>query len=234
MEDEVWRDTRDGAVWSPWGIAALVGTNWLDETPRAFEYAPGLWHEADGVVHGTLEGETITLHPGEEAIRGDVLLRAFSRDGAVALRVLSPDGARERGISSIERFPYDPSAVVRGGASEASAARVDTVSVDGHHASADYETTVTFEWEHTPLTLAAHRQEDGSLFAIFSDATSGSESHRFRQLRMPRPAADGTVEVNLNHATLPPCAFSDHYVCILPPAGNRLPVPVRAGEALVH
>ena len=42
--------------------------------------------------------------------------------------------------------------------------------------------------------------------------------------------ADLLVVVDFNRAYLPPCAFSDFYVCPLPPAGNRLSTPIRAGE----
>jgi hypothetical protein len=76
--------------------------------------------------------------------------------------------------------------------------------------------------------------DDGSLFAAFSDATSGNESYRFRFLRMPAPEPDGSVTVDFNRAYLPPCAFSDGYVCVFPPPTNRWDVPVRAGERLVR
>ena len=50
---------------------------------------------------------------------------------------------------------------------------------------------------------------------------------------MPAADADGHVVVDFNRAYLPPCAFSDFYVCPLPPAGNRLDRPIRAGEKKV-
>ena len=36
--------------------------------------------------------------------------------------------------------------------------------------------------------------------------------------------------IDFNRATNLPCAYTDHATCPLPPAGNRLPVAVEAGE----
>ncbi|WEK14910.1 MAG: DUF1684 domain-containing protein [Candidatus Microbacterium phytovorans] len=233
-DDRAWRENRDAAVWGAFGIASLAATHWLDGTPRTFDGLPGHWHAADGAAIGDLEGGTITLRPGEELHRGDLLLRGFARDGMIAVRALHPRAAAERGISTIDRFPYDPDAVLRGVYQPTPAGAVTTVSVDGHRSTAVRDGILAFEWEGALVSLAVDRMDDGSLFAVFADATSGAESHYFRQLRTAPPDADGTVVVDLNRATLPPCAFSDHYVCVLPAPSNRLGVPVRAGEALVR
>jgi uncharacterized protein len=38
------------------------------------------------------------------------------------------------------------------------------------------------------------------------------------------------VELDFNRAFLPPCAFGAGYLCPIPPAQNRLPFAVDAGE----
>lgn len=70
--------------------------------------------------------------------------------------------------------------------------------------------------------------DDGSLWTVLADATSGYGSCRFRFLRPKPPAAD-TVSIDLTCAPLPPCAFADHFICPFPPSGNTLPFPVPAG-----
>lgn len=234
MNDGEWREERERAVWGPFGIASLVATHWLDDTPRAVDRAPGLWRSNGESAVGAVGDETVTLAPGEERRAGAVQLRGFARDGMIALRVLDPAGAALRGISTIERFPYDPDAVVRGVFHPTDVGAVDSLSVDGYRSAVTHDGVVSFSWDGALIGLAAHRKDDGSLFVVFSDATSGTESHRFRTLHLPPTDADGTVRVDLNRAYLPPCAFSDHYVCILPPASNRLSVALRAGEALVR
>jgi uncharacterized protein (DUF1684 family) len=53
-----------------------------------------------------------------------------------------------------------------------------------------------------------------------------------RQLVVEPPAADGRVEIDFNRAYNMPCAYTDFATCPLPPAANRLPFAVEAGEQI--
>jgi uncharacterized protein (DUF1684 family) len=88
---------------------------------------------------------------------------------------------------------------------------------------------VAFDLDGTRHTLAVSA-DAGSLSASFGDATNGADTFGFRFLTLPEPDAAGRVVVDFNRAHLPPCAFTDHSLCPLPPAGNRLPIAVAAGE----
>ena len=75
----------------------------------------------------------------------------------------------------------------------------------------------------------------GSLTVLFTDATSGVTTYAAnRSLQLPPPAADGTVVLDFNRAANLPCAYTDLATCPLPPAGNRLPVAVEAGEKIPY
>ena len=68
------------------------------------------------------------------------------------------------------------------------------------------------------------------LFFIFRDETSHKETYpagRFLYAPMPK---DGRVTLDFNKAYSPPCAFTPHATCPLPPKQNRLPVRIEAGE----
>jgi uncharacterized protein (DUF1684 family) len=72
--------------------------------------------------------------------------------------------------------------------------------------------------------------EDGQLFFMFKDQTSGRTTYqagRFLYADMPK---DGTVELDFNKAKNPPCAFTAFATCPLPPKANMLPVLLEAGE----
>jgi hypothetical protein len=43
---------------------------------------------------------------------------------------------------------------------------------------------------------------------------------------------DGRVDMDFNRATNPMCAYTEFATCPLPPARNRLPVRVEAGEMI--
>jgi uncharacterized protein (DUF1684 family) len=77
-------------------------------------------------------------------------------------------------------------------------------------------------------------REDPSIFVPFRDATSGKESYgaaRYLDLEVEH---NDRYAVDFNYAYNPYCAYSDAYICPLPPAQNWLAVAVRAGEKKYH
>ena len=55
-----------------------------------------------------------------------------------------------------------------------------------------------------------------------------------RSLQVPAPDSGGTVVLDFNRATNLPCAYTEFATCPLPPAENRLPIAVEAGELIPH
>ncbi|MDG6990048.1 MAG: DUF1684 domain-containing protein [Nitrososphaerota archaeon] len=88
-----------------------------------------------------------------------------------------------------------------------------------------------------PIRLNAYQaaeREDPNLFIPFRDATSGNESYgaaRYLDLEVEH---DDEYAVDFNYAYNPYCAYSEDYVCPLPPQENWLKVPIRAGEKAYH
>ena len=77
-------------------------------------------------------------------------------------------------------------------------------------------------------------KEDPSIFIPFRDATSGAESYgaaRYLDLEVEH---DDRYAVDFNYAYNPYCAYSEAYVCPLPPRENWLTVAIRAGERKYH
>ena len=82
-----------------------------------------------------------------------------------------------------------------------------------------------------PLRLDAVLEPgDAQLFFIFRDATSGKTTYGGGRFLYADPPAGGKVVLDFNRAYSPPCAFTAHATCPLPPANNRLPIAVEAGE----
>jgi uncharacterized protein (DUF1684 family) len=80
----------------------------------------------------------------------------------------------------------------------------------------------------------AAEREDDSLFIPFRDRTSGKESYagaRYLDLHM-QPDDDYVLDFNLAYS--PYCAYSEEYICPLPPRENWLDVEIRAGEMKYH
>ena len=86
-----------------------------------------------------------------------------------------------------------------------------------------------------PLRLDAVLEPgETQLFFIFRDATAGKTTYGAGRFLYADPPAKGTtnekVVLDFNKAYSPPCAFTPHATCPLPPANNRLPVAIEAGE----
>ena len=82
-----------------------------------------------------------------------------------------------------------------------------------------------------PLRLDAVLEPgETQLFFIFRDPTAGKTTYGAGRFLYADPPVDGKVILDFNRAYSPPCAFTPHATCPLPPANNRLPVAIEAGE----
>lgn len=236
-------DARWRAVSSKHGVAALRHTHWLDAQARAYDGAPGTWRAVDGRVVGTgladsgaaTTADEIALAPGDHVEIGRLRLKAMAREGALALRVFDPEAPGRTRLRGIRSFPHDDAWAVPGRFRPAAEGAVSVIrSVDGYEREEPAVGTIELDIAGSPVALTVTGDPAAGLSAVIADATSGVDAYRFRFLEIEPPAADGSVTVDFNRAYLPPCAFSDHYVCPLPPAGNRLAVRVEAGERIAE
>ena len=236
------QSARWRAVAGEHGIASLRHTHWIDGDPRAYDGAPGEWAAVDGRVVGRAlragdagaPADDVSLAPGEELRVGTLLLRAFGRGDALALRVLDSESPTRTGLRGILGFPDAPQWVVSGTFRPAADGQTRVVrSADGYEHEEQAVGTIEVEVAGKSEQLTVSRAGRG-LSAVIADGTSNVDAYRFRFLPIEAPAQDGAVTVDFNRAYLPPCAFSDQYVCPLPPAGNRFDVRIEAGERLAH
>ena len=80
--------------------------------------------------------------------------------------------------------------------------------------------------------MPADTSEEKYWFIPFTDATAGTETYGAgRFLDIDPPASDSTF-LDFNYAYNPYCAYNERYDCPIPPAENKLPIAVRAGEKL--
>ncbi|MEU2868280.1 DUF1684 domain-containing protein [Streptomyces olivoreticuli] len=248
---KAWREERAEAVSAPYGPLALTGTSWTADHPDGrIPAAPGRWREApDGeavVLTATAaDGLTVDGHPAEGEIRltadggpatarvahGARRLLVMRREGLWAVRAYDPDAAARRDFTGIDAFDHDERWVLSGLFRPYERDRTVTVeNADGRARGLGLAGELAFTLGGDEHTLKVSAEADGSLWAVFADGTSGTSSYRFRFLYAPAPAPDGKVTVDFNRAVLPPCAFSDAFICPFPPPGNVLRAEVPAGE----
>jgi hypothetical protein len=91
--------------------------------------------------------------------------------------------------------------------------------------------TVRFSRDGVEHTLTVFNGKTGGFTILFNDDTSGVTTYAAnRSLAVSSPGTGGEVTLDFNRALNLPCAFTDFATCPLPPAGNRLPFAVEAGE----
>jgi hypothetical protein len=93
-----------------------------------------------------------------------------------------------------------------------------------------------FSLKGQPLQLTAFVEVGAPnldrLFVPFIDLTSGTETYPAgRYIDLDRTLT-GVYELDFNRAYHPYCYYNAAFDCPYPPAENRLPLPVRAGERL--
>ena len=87
----------------------------------------------------------------------------------------------------------------------------------------------SFEVDGQRAELTIFRDDHG-LFLPFVDATSGKETYGMGRYLEPELLHSGKVLVDFNFAYNPSCAYNEDWSCPIPPAENRIKVPIRAGE----
>lgn len=232
-----WHASRERYAGAEYGPASLESTNWLITIPSAVDGIPGLWARTDdGGIHGSelgLEGASVALRGADTLRLGRRELRVFPRDELVALRVFNPTRPQREGFSGIDAYRPDPGWRLPGTFEATAGEHLTFTSVDGREHETPLAGRLRFSLRGKEQQLAVTRNSQGTLNAVFGDGTNGHETYRFRFLPVEEPEADGSAIIDFNRAYLPPCAFSDQFICPLPPPENRFSAPIRAGERAV-
>jgi uncharacterized protein (DUF1684 family) len=214
---DAWRAERLASVTSPTGNLALVETRWLGpDDDRSLEAA--LAGQPDSVTATRIERSHIETGEPEYGIR-----------------LWDAKAPAIRDFVTIDVFPFDPDWVIEATFTPVSESRL----VPFEHARDDGRTRdqivpgdITFTLDGTPYDMAAF-DDEGVLLLVVGDTTNGSVTYGGgRFLFVTREPGADRVVLDFNRVFVPPCCFSPHFNCPLPPHRNRFHVAVEAGEKL--
>ncbi len=255
VEWDAWHRQHEARLADPHGFLAITSLHWLTGEPARFPDAPGEWSTGpDGVVVTLAAGEELVVggspvrgrysfgripeRGGVNAVWGDAVIEVARRGGNDIVRPRHPGNPLRTAFRGTSAYAPDPRWVITGRYVPFAGPRPTAVGsvVDGLEHVYEAPGRVEFKLDGRDLALTAFPgHQPGSLFVLFTDATSGVTTYAAnRSLQMPRPAADGTVVLDFNRAANLPCAYTDLATCPLPPAENRLPVAVEAGEKIPY
>jgi len=223
----------DNAIRLSAGPAHLGTVTHAEDGRVTFALAAGIDAAIDGTTARTAELVYTGDHP-TYVRSGTVSFYVLNAGGKLFLRVRDSESPRRKQFAGIERYPVDPAWRIEATwvpfdpPHEAKitnvVGQVETVPVPGK---------AVFEYQGKTYELIPVDEGQGPgepLFFVISDATAGTETYEASRFFYADAPKDGKIILDFNKVYNPPCAFSPYTVCPLPPKGNTLPFPLRAGE----
>jgi uncharacterized protein (DUF1684 family) len=252
-EWQAWHHTHEENRADAHGFLAITSLNWLDETPTRYPDAPGEWTTSGaGTVVALAPGEEVVIdgrsvtgryefgvipeRGGVTVLAGDTEIEVARRGGSDLVRPRHPSHRTLVDYPGTPVYPPSPHWVAEGVFApfdEPKPVTVGSVSEGLEHVY-DSPGVIEFELHGETFSLTAFNgPTPGSLFVLFTDATSGKTTYAAnRSLQIDAPDAAGRVTLDFNRATNLPCAYTEFATCPLPPTGNRLAIAIEAGEKI--
>jgi uncharacterized protein (DUF1684 family) len=255
-----WHSAHERQRADPHGFLAVTHLHWLGAEPARLDGVPGTWSVEDDAVRLVIgagerisrdgqelnpdaRGASVVFDPiaergGLNLLSGTTVIELAKRGGAYIVRPRHPGNGLLTGYRGTPAYAPSREYSVEGIYVPFERPRTTTVgaAVEGiqHVYEAPGELRFRLAGHHLVLT-AFNGSEPGTLSALFTDATSGRTTYAAnRSLSVGAPGPDGTVTLDFNRAVNLPCAYTDLATCPLPPAENRLPVAVEAGEQIPY
>ncbi len=201
-----------------------------------FAPAPG----AGAFVDGATVSGIVELRPGD-VVRRPTLVTA----GTVGFYLVESGGGKTLHVRDVARpqfvdfpgldyFPVDPAWRIETEWVALAEPRTRSITdIAGGASSLRQTGKAVFSRNGRTFELIPLENPDGSLLFVFTDATSDTDTYAMRFLDAARPA-NGKVVLDFNLAENRPAPFRPLAVCPLPPAENRLPFAITAGERIFH
>jgi uncharacterized protein (DUF1684 family) len=183
------------------------------------------------------ESEGLNLRV-EDAGAGHTVIELAKRGGRYVVRPRHPLNPLLTGYRGTPAFAPTPEYAISGIFVPFAEPRPTTVgaAVEGIQHVYEAPGEIRFRLRGQDLSLTAFNgHTPGTLSVLFTDVTSGKSTYAAnRSLTVPAPGAGGAVSLDFNRAVNLPCAYTDLATCPLPPAENRLPVAIEAGEQIPY
>jgi uncharacterized protein len=172
--------------------------------------------------------------PPDVLTLGALTLQIIDRGGRLGVRVKDMNNPARARFKGLRYFPTDPRfRVTATFVPQPKPVSIDVPTVLGtvERMPSPGHASFRLPGAAAPLQLdAVVEPGDTKLFFIFRDATSGKATYGGGRFLYADPPVGGKVVLDFNRAYSPPCAFTPHATCPLPPPNNRLPVAIEAGE----
>jgi uncharacterized protein (DUF1684 family) len=254
---EQWRAQHQKELTADDGWLTVAGLDWLTEgenrvgtdpasevtlppnsAPKrvatiSFHAGQAVLHPAPGVplmLNGKPAQRT-ALHEDTDVLTINRLkLYLIRRGDRTGVRLKDNDSPERKRFTGLTWYPIDPSWRIQAKFTAwATPHTIGFTNTIGQRETEESPGYVTFtknggEYRLEPML------DDGKLFFVFRDRTSGKTTYGASRFLYTDPAKDGFVVLDFNQAENPPCAFTAYATCPLPAPQNRLNLAIEAGE----
>jgi uncharacterized protein (DUF1684 family) len=247
---DAWKTRRLAALKAPNGWLNIIGRYWLEagtvtvgtaaDNDIVLSAGPAhvgaLTEDAAGVTFTPADGGPVQVlkldkkRPPQFTV-GTLLLEVTSLNGQNALRVRDTASQAPDRLQAIEYFPVDPSWRIVADWVPYEAPRgltVDTTKSIPTEVEATHKAVFTRDGQRFEL-IATHGTPEAPQF-VLRDLTSKDTTYPASRFLYGEDVTQTTIVLDFNKAINPPCAFTEHAVCPLPPPENVLPIRIEAGE----
>lgn len=222
----------DNGIVLPKGPARLGTLTLAADGTVQFVSAPGGEGRIDGMPFDRVAMKTQLDEGGPTRIDLDTAWFYVVRTGdLVGWRLRDTQSPLRLAFEGIPHFPVDPAWRIQARWEPFDPPRtLEYLTVLGTPDSGTVSGQAVFEHGGQPFTLWPMDGEDGRLFFVFADRTSGKATYGGGRFLYADAPQDGHVVLDFNRAYNPPCALNGHVVCPTAPPENRLRIAVEAGE----
>lgn len=156
----------------------------------------------------------------------------INREGKYGIRLKDSLAEARLNLKDIPHYPIDEDWKIKASLiPPAPDASIEIENIIGQISDTPLEGYLEFYYNNKSYRLAAIDGGPDYYFVIIGDETSGEDTYGGgRYLYVDRADSTGTTFIDFNKAYNPPCVFSIHATCPLPPKENFLPFEVLAGE----
>ncbi len=200
---------------------AQLGTVTQDDHGITFAAANG-----DAPVHVTPNKK----HPPQFMVDG-LLIEITTLNGENAIRIRDTNSAEPDKLAAIDYFAPQPELRIVADwvpYAQPKQLTVGTTKDIDTAVEATHKAVFTIGGQRYEL-IATHGTPASPQFVI-KDLTSRDLTYPASRFVYGEEVTDKTIVLDFNKAINPPCAFTEHAVCPLPPPENVLPIRIEAGE----
>lgn len=249
---DAWKQRRMTNLKAPNGWLNIIGRYWLepgtvtvgtaDDNDIVLAAGPAhvgtVTEDETGVTFTPADGTTprrlaLNKNKPPQFDVDSLLLEVTTMNGENALRVRDKLSDGPSKFPGIEYFPVEPSwRIVADWLPFEQELTVNT----SHNIPTDVVATHKAVFTHEGKTyelIATHGTPAAPQFVI-RDLTSKDSTYGACRFVYGEDVTDSTIVLDFNKAINPPCAFTEHAVCPLPPPQNVLPFRIEAGEKRVE